>query len=129
MKARTIKVTADNLVKEIEVDFSDYRSLKRAIGGYSETVHTQKMYDYFKEPVLLLVDEEGHLKNLPLNQLGSFFYGTEEHGWPIAGDIIFAVPAGEELEAPADTVALKEKLLKDFPYLKEEKYGQSICDL
>lgn len=69
MKARTIRVTTDNLIEEIEIDFSDYRSLKRAIGGYFETVHTQKMYDYFKEPILIL---------------------------------------------------------KDFPYLKEEKHGQSI---
>lgn len=126
MKSRTIKVTTDNLIQEIEINFSDYRSLKEAIGGYFETVHTQKMHDYFKGSMMLLVDEEGHLKNLPSNRLGSFFYDTEQHGWPIAGDIIFAVSEGPDIVAPKDVDELKRRLLKDFPYLYEVDSEQDI---
>ena len=118
---KTIKISTNNEVSVIDVDFNDFRSIKTAIGGYFETVKTQKMWDYFKRPMMFLADEEGHLKKLPLNQLGSYFYDTERHGWPIAGDIILAVPFGEYIIGIDDVEVLKLKLLKDFKFLKEGK--------
>ena len=118
---KTIKITTDNVVSIIDVNFNDLRSIQSAIGGYFETVKTQKMWDYFKCPMMFLADEEGHLKKLPLNQLGSYFYDTERHGWPIAGDIILAVPFGEYIIGIDDVEVLKLKLLKDFKFLKEGK--------
>ena len=118
---KTIKISTNNEVSVIDVDFNDFRSIKNAIGGYFETVKTHKMWDYFKRPMIFLADEEGHLKKLPLNQLGSYFYDTERHGWPIAGDIILAVPFGEYIIGIDDVEVLKLKLLKDFKFLKEGK--------
>ena len=118
---KTIKISTNNEVSVIDVDFNDFRSIKNAIGGYFETVKTQKMWDYFKRPMMFLADEEGHLKKFPLNQLGSYFYDTERHGWPIAGDIILAVPFGEYIIGIDDVEVLKLKLLKDFKFLKEGK--------
>ena len=118
---KTIKISTNNEVSVIDVDFNDFRSIQNAIGGYFETVKTQKMWDYFKCPMMFLADEEGHLKKLPLNQLGSYFYDTERHGWPIAGDIILAVPFGEYIIGIDDVEVLKLKLLKDFKFLKEGK--------
>ena len=118
---KTIKISTNNEVSVIDVDFNDFRSIKNAIGGYFETVKTQKMWEYFKRPMMFLADEEGHLKKLPLNQLGSYFYDTERHGWPIAGDIILAVPFGEYIIGIDDVEVLKLKLLKDFKFLKEGK--------
>lgn len=118
---KTIKISTNNEVSVIDVDFNDFRSIKNAIGGYFETVKTQKMWDYFKRPMMFLADEEGHLKKLPLNQLGSYFYDTERHGWPIVGDIILAVPFGEYIIGIDDVEVLKLKLLKDFKFLKEGK--------
>ena len=69
---KTIKISTNNEVSVIDVDFNDFRSIKNAIGGYFETVKTQKMWDYFKRPMMFLADEEGHLKKLPLNQEISF---------------------------------------------------------
>lgn len=117
---KTIKVTTDNTVSVIDVDFNDFRSIQKAIGGYFETVKTQKMFDYFKRPMMFLADEEGHLKRLPLNQLGSYFYDTERHGWPIAGDIILAVPDGEYILGLDDAEAMKTQLMNDFDFLEEE---------
>ena len=115
---KTIKISTNNEVSVIDVDFNDFRSIKNAIGGYSETVKTQKMWDYFKRPMMFLADEEGHLKKLPLNQLGSYFYDTERHGWPIVGDIILAVPDGEYILGLEDAEAMKIQLLNDFEFLE-----------
>lgn len=74
---KTVKVTTDNKVSIIDVDFSDFKSIQQAIGGSFETVHTQLMADYFKNPsVIMLVDEEGLVKGLSENALGCALYGT-----------------------------------------------------
>lgn len=117
---KTIKITTDNVISIIDVNFNDFRSIQDAIGGYFETVKTQKMWDYFKCPMMFLADEEGHLKKLPLNQLGSYFYDTERHGWPIVGDIILAVPDGEYILGLEDAEAMKIQLLNDFEFLEGE---------
>lgn len=59
---KTLKITTDNKLSIIDVNLDDYRALQQEIGGYIETVHTQIMYDYFKAPVLMLVDEEGLIR-------------------------------------------------------------------
>lgn len=117
---KTVKITTDNAVSVIDVDFNDFRSIQKAIGGCFETIKTQKMYDYFKQPMMFLADEEGLLKQLPLNQLGSNFYDTERHGWPIVGDIILAVPDGEYILGLDDAEAMKTQLMNDFDFLEEE---------
>ena len=45
---KTIKITTDNVVSIIDVNFNDFRSIQNAIGVHFETVKTQKMWDYFK---------------------------------------------------------------------------------
>jgi len=123
---KTVKVTTDNCVSVIEVDFHDFRSIQQAVGGYFETVHTKQMFQYFKQPMLMLVDEDGHCKGLEINRLGSFFYGMLEHGWPILGDFILAVPDGEDLCGLEDAEAMKEQLLRDFVFLKEGDDNGSV---
>lgn len=39
--------------------------------------------------VSMLVDEEGLLKNLPINPVASWLYGSHEHGSPIVGNVVF----------------------------------------
>ena len=118
---KTVKVTTDNKISIIDVDFDDFRSIQRAIGGYFETVRTQLMMDYFKDPsVIMLVDEEGLVKGLPENALGCALYGTVSHGCPIVGDLIFARVQGEDIIAPENAEALKGKLLYTFVGLLEE---------
>lgn len=113
---KTVKVTTDNMVSVIDVDFDDFRDIQRAIGGHFEMVHTQLMTDYFHDPsVIMLVDEEGLIKELPLNPVGSALYRGI-----IAGDLIFAQVKGEDIVAPDDVAGLKERLLHTFIGLKEE---------
>lgn len=117
---KTVKVTTDNKVSIIDVDFGNFRSIQKAIGGYFETVRTQLMVDYFKDPsVIMLVDEEGLVKELPVNAVGSALYGTAKHGRPIVGDLIFGIISGEDIVAPADSEAMKDRLLHTFIGLSE----------
>lgn len=117
---KTVKITTDNVVSVIDVDFNNFRSIQRAIGGDFETVKTRKMWEYFKQPIMFIGEEEAHCKGLPFNRLGSWFYDTERHGWPIAGDIILAVPDGENILGLDSAETIKERLLKDFDYLEEQ---------
>ncbi len=108
--AKTIKITSSNEISIVDVDFDDFRSVQKAVGGMFETVKTQRMFDYFGKPVMMLVDEDGIGKQLPLNRTGSRFYG-----YPIVGDFILAVPTYEDIVAP-DTEELaewKERLIRD----------------
>lgn len=117
---KTVKITTDNKISIIDVDFNDFRSIQKAIGdGSFETVKTRKMWDYFKHPIMLICDEEGHCKGLPINRFGSWLYDTEKHGWPIAGDIILAVPYGPEILGLENAAQIYVKLLDDFAYLEE----------
>ncbi len=112
---KTVKVTTDNKISIIDVDFDDFRSIQRAIGGHFETVHTQLMEDYFKDPsLIMLVDEEGRIKKLPVNPVGCTLYRGI-----IAGDLIFARIAGEDIVAPDDAEDLKDRLLHTFIGLQE----------
>lgn len=84
---KTLKITTDNKISIIDLDF-DHKSLREEVGGYVELVRTQKLRDYFKTKVVMIVDEEGLVKNLPVNPMGCYFYDTDKHGNPIVGDVI-----------------------------------------
>lgn len=120
---KTLKITTDNKISIIDVNLDDYRALQQEIGGYIETVHTQIMYDYFKAPVLMLVDEEGLIKNLPVNAVASHFYGYQKHGCAIAGDALFAISLGENMTGfgERDSEQWMNKMLNDFPVLVAEE--------
>ena len=113
--AKTLKITTDNEIMEIDVDFNDFRSLKKAIGGYFETFKTIRMRAYFGCPMMMLVDEEGLIKGLPTNKCGSWFYGTDEHGYRIAGNLVLGVwDESGDILPPNNLDELKAKMIKDF---------------
>ena len=53
---KTVKVTPDNIISVINVDFDDFRDLQKAVGGHFETVSTKTLYETFKMPMIMLVD-------------------------------------------------------------------------
>lgn len=116
---KTLKITTDNKISIIDVDLDAHKALRRAIGGYIEIVHTGIMHEYFKAPVLMLVDEEGLIKNLPVNAAASHFYGYQKHGCTIAGDAIFTISLGENMTGfgDRDSEQWLNKMLNDFPVL------------
>jgi len=84
MKAIKITIEGNISVMELPNDQPLYVSVRAEIGGRMEHVRPRGLDD----PYCMIVDEEGLLKNLPLNAVGSILYGTAEHGCPIVGDIL-----------------------------------------
>nr|DAN92180.1 MAG TPA: protein of unknown function (DUF3846) [Caudoviricetes sp.] len=119
---KTLKITTDNKISVVDVNFSDFKAIQQAIGGYFEIVNTQKLRDYFKASVVMIVDEEGVIKDLPVNTIGCYFYNTSKHGCPIAGDMILGLLVGPDITGLGDRDAEQwmEKMLKDFPVLQKE---------
>lgn len=79
-----IVVTTD---LEIRIEeFSDplYKTVGSAVGGYIEHVKPARL----RHPYCMIVNEEGRLLDLPMNYVGSYFYGTDQHGEPIVGNIV-----------------------------------------
>lgn len=64
-------------------DVSIYKATSNVIGGF-EIVHPRNL----PRPFCMIVDDNGLLKELPLNLTGSYLYGMHEHGAPIVGDIV-----------------------------------------
>ena len=72
---------------EIRIEeFSDplYKTVGSAVGGYIKHVKPARL----RHPYCMIVNEEGRLLDLPLNYVGSYFYGTDQHGEPIVGNIV-----------------------------------------
>ncbi len=114
---KTIKIAADNKISIIDVDFGDYKAMQKAVSGYVETVSTERMYDFFKRPVMMLVDEEGHMKELELNVIGTAFNNMV----PIVGDIVLAQPAGEygeDMEGIGEPEETMKMLMQRFSFLE-----------
>lgn len=78
-------VTTDNEMSTVEYDTPHYDAIQNAVGGWYEHVHPMGL----ERPYCMMVNEEGLLRNLPLNRLGSLLYGTPQHGQPIVGNILF----------------------------------------
>ena len=117
---KTVKITPENKIFMVDVNFDNWESLAKQVGGYIETVRTQIMNDFFGEQIVMIVHEEGILKKLPVNAVGSYMYGTHEHGHPIVGNIVFGHWGyGGDITGPIDAEAMKRKLMAKFEFLEE----------
>ena len=59
----------------------------------------------------MVVNEEGLLLNLPMNVFGSYLYGTDNHGRPIAGNIVL-LKRGINSDGEHDLLGLTEQDIK-----------------
>lgn len=71
------------------------------IGGWMERVRPLGLTLSNPHPALLVVDEDGQAKGLPINQIASYLYGTHLHGRTIVGPSVVATevdtPDGRDL--------------------------------
>lgn len=77
-------ITTRGVIRTENFTAPAYKSVGEAVGGYIEIVHPKRL----NPPYCMVVNEEGLLHDLPLNPYGSYLYGTDLHGNPIAGDIV-----------------------------------------
>jgi hypothetical protein len=52
VEMKTIKITADNKISIVDVDFSNNRAIMDAMGGPVEVVTTNELYDFLSAPFL-----------------------------------------------------------------------------
>lgn len=61
-----------------------YKTVGQTVGGYIEIVHPRGL----PHPYVMIVNEEGRIIDLPINETGSALYGYALHGEPIMGDVV-----------------------------------------
>ena len=100
-----------------------HESLGKAVGGYIEVVHPRGL----DRPCCFVCNEEGILMDLPLNIMGSLWYGTLEHGHPIVGDIV-VLKQGMTDDGP-DIVGLEEDDIRKIKQIVDDTSGGRIRDV
>lgn len=100
-----------------------YKSVGDVVGGWIEVVHPRGLED----PFCFICNEEGLLRDLPLNAIGSLWYGTLQHGHPIAGNIV-VMKDGITEEGP-DIVGLMPEEIEKIKAMALEISGGLIEDL
>ena len=120
-----IVITTDNHASVMDFSEPLYQTVGGAVGGYIEIVKPCGL----KHPLVMIVNEEGKLIDLPVNIYGSALYGTSRHGEPIVGDIVIMQEGfvdGEPDIIGLPDVAIDALLGKINPALEEirEAVGQ-----
>lgn len=84
---KAVTVTTDNVISIVNIESNGsplYEQIREAVGGYYENVYPKRLPEGF----VMVVNEEGRLQDLPINEIGSYLYGSDVHGEPIVGNII-----------------------------------------
>lgn len=126
MKEKVIVITTDNTIsiKELEVKNGlILDGLQKIVGGFIENVRPMNLED----PLMFVCNEDGLLRELPVNLVGSLLYGTPQHGHPIVGDIAIVQQGWRDGEP--DIVGIPDGIIEQifsqfiekFPILKEAK--------
>ena len=87
-------------------------AIRNDLGCSFEIVHPKGLSHSYN----MLVDGEGVLKGLDINNVGSYLYGTHEHGVPIVGPIYIVRSIEGEF------FGLSEKDVLDF----KERFNKAI---
>lgn len=104
------------------------KALRKLIGkdcDLYELVRPKRLYSKVKvskemekegHRMVMLVDEEGLLKSLESNILGSWLYETDKHGYPIVGNVLFVgiEYMGMEIDFCGISEDAAESLKKEF---------------
>lgn len=116
-----IVITTKDEMRVQEFSEPVYRSIGDAVGGWIEVVHPKRL----EHPYCMVVNEEGVLRKLPINSFGSFLYGTDTHGWPIAGDAVL-MKEGYNSDGERDILGLDERDIKYLRDMVSTKMGREV---
>lgn len=110
-----IVITADDRISIRDFSAPLYKSVGETVDGFIEIVHPIGLLN----PYCIIVNEEGIVRGLKINRVGSLLYGSHFHGNPILGDLV--VMKTEFTPEGPDIVGLEDdelqhlyKLLKDY---------------
>lgn len=82
MKGIVVTTEDDLEIRDFEQPL--YKTVGKAVGGHIEIVKPVGL----KQPLVMIVNDDGLRLELELNAIGSSLYGTLAHGHPIVGDIV-----------------------------------------
>lgn len=117
---KTVKITVENQILVVELPDWSRKEKAKAIGAeYLEIVRTQRMYDFFEDMVVMIVDDSGLAENKPVNPVASYFYGADRHGYVIVGDILLGVERNPDNFPLVHPEAVKRVLMEKLPVLWE----------
>ena len=100
-----------------------YKTVGRTVSGNIEIVRPHRL----PRPYCMIVNEDGLLLALPINEIGSGIYGYNVHGMIVMGDVVImkeGICNGEP-----DIIGLTET---DIRYLRDwlmEAYGDKIQEV
>ena len=106
--AQGVVITPEGVASAQEFTSPLYKTVGAAVGGYIQIVVPRGLPD----PFVMIVNEEGRLKNLPYNAVASGWYGTESHGQPIVGTVVVMKQVLNAEEEP-DLAGLTEREIAD----------------
>lgn len=91
-----VKVTTENEISIIDIPKGDYKGIAKAIDARLFELVRINQNGVIKpselREVVMIIDEEGLLKSEnKCNPIASILYGTLQHGYPIVGDVMFAL--------------------------------------
>lgn len=116
-----IVITTKNEMRVQEFSEPAHKSIGDAVGGWIEIVHPKRL----EYPYCMVVNEEGVLRKLPINSFGSFLYGTDTHGWPIAGNAVL-MKEGYNSDGELDILGLDEQDIKYLRDMVSTKMGREV---
>ena len=115
---RTIKITTGCRVSVTELLDWDLKERARELDAeFIEIVRTKRMHDLFRNPVVMMVDDSGLIRNKPVNPFASFLYA--EYGGIIAGDVLLGIQQGPDILPPDDPEGMLRFLTERFPALQK----------
>ena len=116
---KAILVTTDNAVNVIDLAEPYYKSFQKAVGGFFEIVRPLTITG----PYRMLINEEGKIEGLPLNQIGSLLYGSFIHGDPIVGNLLILKEGF--VDGEPDLVGLDDKEIAELIGKLAETYTEA----
>lgn len=116
-----IVITTKNAMRVQEFSTPAYQSIGDAVGGWMEIVHPRRL----EQPFCMIVNDEGLLRNLPLNVFGSLLYGMDYHGNPIVGDIVL-IKEGINSNGEFDLVGLDEQDIQTLVVMVSAMSGGTV---
>jgi hypothetical protein len=121
MKGIVLTTDEEMYVKEFEQPL--YKSVGDVVDGWIEIVHPKGL----QHPFCFICNEEGLIRELPLNPMGCVWYGTFQHGSPICGNIV-VMKEGMTEEGP-DIVGLMPEEIQKIKAMILDISGGMIRDV
>ena len=123
---KAVRITTDSCIDYVDLKEPIHKSAGEIVGGLVEHVRPR----YLQKPYCMLCNESGLIDQLPLNPIASLLYGFQDHGQPIAGNVLIIKEEGcewcgmddpELIKVIITMINIREELEE---FIKESHHGE-----